>query len=90
MPENVSPLKGLRIEPLWLRVQRNRIRFVVFLAAFVIGSAALLTAAFVAVPGSLIGLVVDTTDYYAKLGLVVAAAFGASLLWEASPPACRC
>ena len=49
--------KPLRLESLRLRVERNRIRFVVFVTTFVIGSAVLLTLAFVAVPGSLIGLV---------------------------------
>ncbi len=73
-------LKGLRIEPLWVRVDRNRLRFWVFLVTFVIGSAVLLTAAFVAVPGSLIGLVVAGPDYYSRLGVVVAAAFGVLLV----------
>jgi Zn-dependent protease with chaperone function len=61
-------------------VERNRIRFVVFLVAFVTGSAVLLSLAFVAVPGSLVGLVVAVEDYYAKLGVVVAAAVGVMLV----------
>ena len=51
-----KPRRPLRLEPLRLRVERNRVRFVVFVTAFVIGAAALLTLAFIAVPGSLIGL----------------------------------
>jgi Zn-dependent protease with chaperone function len=74
-----SPLKGLRIEPLRVRVDRNRVRFVIFLIAFVAGSAVLLALAFVAVPGSLIGLVVDTPHYYSTLAIVVAAAVGVLL-----------
>lgn len=75
-----TPPKPLRLEPLRLRVERNRIRFVVFLVAFVTGSAVLLSLAFVAVPGSLVGLVVAVEDYYAKLGVVVAAAVGVMLV----------
>jgi Zn-dependent protease with chaperone function len=73
-------LGGLRIEPLQVRVDRNRIRYVVFLAAFLTGSAALLTLVFVAVPGSLIGIVVDEPDYYSWLGVTVAAAFALLLV----------
>jgi Zn-dependent protease with chaperone function len=78
--DNSGLLKGLRMEPLWVRVDRNRLRFIVFLVAFVTGSAVLLTGAFVAVPGSLIGLVVDTPDYYSHLGLVVAGAIAVLLV----------
>jgi len=75
-----TPPKPLPIEPLRLRVERNRIRFVVFIVVFVTGSALLLSLAFVAVPGSLIGLVVDVEGYYAKLGIAVAAAVGVMLV----------
>ena len=47
--------RTLRVEPLWARVDRNRIRFSVFVIAFVSGSALMLTAAPVAVPGILLG-----------------------------------
>jgi len=80
MPESSGLLKGLRIEPLRLRVERNRIRFLIFLTAFVVGAAVILTLAFVAVPGSLIGLVVDAPHYYRSLGIVVAAAVGVLLV----------
>ena len=72
--------RPLRLEPLRLRVERNRIRFAVFLVAFVTGSAVILGLAFVAVPGSLIGLVVDSEYYYRNLGIGVAAAIGLLLL----------
>lgn len=75
-----KPHRPLRLEPLWVRVDRNRIRYIIFLVAFVAGSALILTAAFVAVPGSLIGLVVDDPGYYPALGVVVAVAFGLLLL----------
>ena len=71
---------GLRIEPLRVRVERNRVRFVVFVTSFVVGSAVLLTLAFVAVPGSLIGLVVDEPDYFRWFWIVLAAAFAAALV----------
>lgn len=80
LPESSGLLRGLRIEPLRVRVDRNRIRFLVFLVAFVVGSAVILTLAFVAVPGSLIGLVVDSPHYYGWLSIVVAAALGVLLV----------
>lgn len=90
MPQSSKPPKPLRIEPLRLRVDRNRLRFVVFLVAFVTGSAVLLSLAFVAVPVSLIGLVVDSSDHYPKIGIAVAAAVGI-LLVLGGPAACaRC
>ena len=75
-----KPYRPLRLEPLRLRVERNRIKFAVFLAAFVGGSALILTAAFIAVPGSLIGLVVDDSSYYPALGIVVAVVFALLLV----------
>lgn len=47
----------LRHQPLWVRVDRNRVKLAVFVALFVAGSAALLTAAAVGVPGGIFGLV---------------------------------
>jgi Zn-dependent protease with chaperone function len=75
-----KPPRPLRLEPLWVRVDRNRIRYVTFLVAFVTGSALILTGAFIAVPGSLIGLVVEGPGYYPALGIVVAVVFGLLLL----------
>ena len=72
--------KPLRLESLRLRVERNRVRFVVFVTTFVIGAAALLTLAFVAVPGSLIGLFWGPAGYWGAFWVVLAAAFGVALL----------
>jgi len=46
----------LRIEPLWARVDRNRVKLAVFVVLFVAGAAFLLATALVAVPGMLIGV----------------------------------
>jgi hypothetical protein len=51
LPEGGSRPRSLRIDPLRLRVDRTRIRFVVFFVAFVLGSAVILALPFVAVPG---------------------------------------
>lgn len=75
-----KPHRRLRLEPLWVRVDRNRMRYITFLVAFVTGSALILTLAFIAVPGSLIGLVVADPGYYPALGIVVAVVFGLLLL----------
>jgi Zn-dependent protease with chaperone function len=75
-----SLLWALRIEPLRVRVGHNRIRFAVFLLAFVIGSAVLLALAFVAIAGLWIGLVVDTPHYYSGLATIVAAVTGVLLV----------
>lgn len=62
--------RPLRQRPLWVRVDENRIRLAVFVLAFVLGSALLLTAALVGVPGGLFGVVwtadlsPDTADAY--------------------------
>ena len=62
-----SKITALRTEPLWVRVDRNRTKLAVFVGLFVLGSAVLLGLALVAVPGSLIGLVMDTPGYYQRL-----------------------
>lgn len=49
-----------RPQPLWVRVDRNRVKLAVFVVLFVSGSAVLLTAALVGVPGTLFGLVYTT------------------------------
>lgn len=72
--------KPLRIEPLWARVDRNRVRLGIFVTAFVLGSAVLLALAFVAVPGSIIGMVVGTPEYFRGLVFAVPAAAGIFLL----------
>jgi Zn-dependent protease with chaperone function len=80
-PVKTGAHRPLRIEPLQVRVDRNRFRFFVFLVAFVTGSAVILGLAFVAVPGSLIGLVVDSPHYYGWLGVAVAASIGLLLIF---------
>ena len=75
-----KPRRPLRLEPLRLRVERNRVRFVVFVTAFVIGAAALLTLAFIGVPGSLIGLFWGPPGYWGAFWVVLAAAFGVALV----------
>jgi Zn-dependent protease with chaperone function len=72
--------RPLRLESLRLRVERNRLRFVVFVTSFVIGSAALLTLAFVGVPGSLIGLFWGPAEYWGMFWVVLAGAFGVALV----------
>lgn len=47
--------RPLKPQPLWIRVDQNRVKLVVFIVTFVFGSALLLTIAFVGVPGVLIG-----------------------------------
>jgi Zn-dependent protease with chaperone function len=72
--------KLLRLESLRVRVERNRVRFAIFVTTFVIGSAALLTLAFIAVPGSLIGLFWGPPEYWGVFWIVLAACFGLALL----------
>jgi Zn-dependent protease with chaperone function len=74
------PRKPLRLESLRLRAERNRVRFVIFVTAFVIGSAALLTLAFIAVPGSLIGLFWGPPEYWGVFWIVLGGCFGLALL----------
>ncbi|NTU71980.1 MAG: M48 family metalloprotease [Coriobacteriia bacterium] len=65
--------RSLRLQPLWARVDANRTKLTIFVALFVSGSAVLLTAALVATPGALIGLVFadEFGDYWRGLALVV-------------------
>jgi Zn-dependent protease with chaperone function len=48
--------RAITSQPLWVRVDQNRVKLAVFVALFVAGSALLLAVAFVCVPGGLIGL----------------------------------
>lgn len=45
----------LRVQPLWMRVDQNRVKLTVFVIMFVLGSAVLITGALVAMPAVLIG-----------------------------------
>lgn len=72
------------MQPLWVRVDENRIKLAVFVAAFVTGSAALLTLAFVGVPGTMLGFAAgalewDPAVYWPRFALVLGAAFGVAL-----------
>ncbi len=74
MPKAPRPLRS---QPLWARVDENRIKLGVFVAFFVLGSAVLLDTAMVAVPGVLLSLLSDDFEgYFHTLGLV----YGWSLL----------
>jgi len=77
-----------RIKPqaLWVRVDQNRLKLVVFVGLFVGGSALLLTLAFIGVPGSLIGGALwftesaDMSVYVSGLAKVFLIALGVLLL----------
>jgi Zn-dependent protease with chaperone function len=55
--------RALKPQALWVRVDQNRTKLAVFVAMFVGGSAALLTAALVALPGWLLGWGANQIDY---------------------------
>jgi len=71
----------LRSTPLWLRVDQNRARLGWFVVLFVAGSALLLDAALVGVPGALLSIVFaqDRAQWFATLGVVLAVGFGVLL-----------
>jgi Zn-dependent protease with chaperone function len=50
------PAAPLRTQPLWIRVDQNRVKLAFFVVLFVTGSALLLTMAMVGVPGLLFGI----------------------------------
>ncbi len=69
--------RPLRVEPLWVRVDANRLKLAVFVTMFVVGSAVLLELALVVVPGTLLSVLADDFDaYFSAFGAVVAATFG--------------
>jgi Zn-dependent protease with chaperone function len=77
--------RRLRFEPLWVRVDRNRIQLGIFVVLFVAGSAALLSLALVAVPGALIGSfgagqLLDGASWFATFPWVVLGCFGVLLV----------
>ncbi|KAF0209100.1 MAG: hypothetical protein FD171_741 [Actinobacteria bacterium] len=79
-------VRRIRPQALWVRVDQNRLKLGVFVGLFVGGSALLLTFAFVAVPGSLIGWAVwvteyaDVSGYFVLLARTFLVALGALLL----------
>jgi Zn-dependent protease with chaperone function len=79
----VSP--RLKQQPLWVRVDENRVKLAVFVVLFIAGSALLLTAALVGVPGSLFGLFytsdvpVEAGWYWSSFRTAFAVGFGVLL-----------
>lgn len=71
-----------RMQPLWVRVDANRTKLMVFVVLFVLGSALLLSLALVAVPGALIGFAFATpgSSYWSSYALTVAGAVAFLLL----------
>ncbi|MBA4370148.1 MAG: hypothetical protein C0418_01030 [Coriobacteriaceae bacterium] len=71
----------VRTQPLWARVDANRVKLSVFVGLFVAGSALLLTLALVAVPGYLLAWgagqieLADAAEWYARMPLVIGGAF---------------
>jgi Zn-dependent protease with chaperone function len=53
--ESTRHPRAIRPQPLWVRVDQNRVKLAAFVVSFVVGSALLLSLAFIGVPGSLIG-----------------------------------
>lgn len=49
------PARPLRPQPLWVRVDQNRLKLAVFVVLFVCGSAVLLSLSLVGVPGAMVG-----------------------------------
>ena len=49
------PVKPLRVQALWARVDQNRTKLTAFVVLFVFGSSVLITAALIALPATLIG-----------------------------------
>ncbi len=74
--------RPIRLQPLWARVDENRLRLGIFVVLYVLGSAVLLTTAFVAVPGFLIGALLienPAQGYWSGALLAWAIAFGVAL-----------
>ena len=74
--------RSLRMQPLWVRVDANRTKLAAFVAAFVFGSALLLSLAMVAVPGGIVGAVLasEVAGYWTTYAIAVFSAFGLLLL----------
>lgn len=70
--------RPIRATPLWVRVDENRAKLVVFVVLFVFGSAVLLDAALVGVPGFAFGVFADDFDAYLRGYLI---ALGGALVF---------
>jgi len=85
VPTAVVGEKRVRLQPLWVRVDKNRTKLVVFVVAFVAGSAVLLTGSLVALPGWLLGWGADQIglvawgDWFARYPWAVAGSFALML-----------
>jgi Zn-dependent protease with chaperone function len=78
MPRVEFPGRSVRMRPLWARVDANRTKLATFVVLFMLGSAVLLVAALVVVPGSLLSILFADTPsgpYWHGLMLVTLAAF---------------
>lgn len=74
--------KPIRSQPLWQRVDENRVKLVTFITLFLVGSALLLDVAMIVVPGSLLSLVFasDTAVWFRDLAFWAAGVFFLLLL----------
>lgn len=80
MPDTSNTPRQLRVAPLWVRVDQNRVKLSVFVVLFVVGSALLLESALVVLPGTLFSLLAtDVEQYFDTLVIVIAATFGGLL-----------
>lgn len=60
--QNAREPGAVRHQALWIRVDQNRVRLGAFVALFVAGSAILITAALIGVPGTLVGVALWVLD----------------------------
>lgn len=73
--------RPLKVEPLWQRVDANRIKLATFVVLFVAGSAILLEATMVVLPGALLSLLATDVDaYFDALVWVIVISFAVMLL----------
>lgn len=83
--QQARPVRPISSQPLWIRVDQNRVKLTTFVVLFVAGSAILLTAALVAVPGTLIGGAVaflelaDAAAYWRGFAVTLAASLATLL-----------
>jgi len=85
--DSYSSKRAARVQPLWERVDANRMKLTVFVVAFILGSALLLALTLIALPGALIGAagvaveqITDPSGYWQGYALAVGGAFVLFLL----------
>ena len=71
MPQERSSNPPLKVQPLWARVDANRIRLATFVTLFVLGSAVLLEFALIVLPGTLLSMLADDFEAYFRTFVVV-------------------